>query len=600
MQVPGLLLLATLSLSPALQTPARPAAGLEPLSATPRPALGVTNMGVTLRFFNPYVRSDPGALVGERFVALNVDEDAQGADLNGNGYPYEVVLHVYDQKSGSLVNTQLAVDTYLLSTFESDGTVATLVLENGVDLNGDGDGTDRVLHLVDAATGAATNLRLSVTGYFDTGTEDRLRERAGTFACELSEDGDQDLNGDGDKTDVVLGLGLLGPRSRLRPRTPGLARLSATPLLATGDLPSQDATLMALDDDFLLFGVDELYQGGTDLNGDGDAVDFSVLHLVETRTGALRNLGISGNFIGLGEGFLAFRSPEASEGRDLNGDGDLLDEVLHCYDTATGVLTDLGLAVDAVLTSGPLVAGLVSEAGQGVDLNGDGDTLDSVPFVYEHAAGVTTMLPLAALEVHPAGGGMLVLVSEARQGEDLNGDGDLLDDVLHRYWVATGTTTNEGLVVSPGTLDRGARFVALRISEPLNALDFNGDGDLLDNVHFVYDGALDTLVNTGFNGRSVQVHRESGPYMALGASESGVDLNGDGDGTDTVALVYDGTNGSLINTGLAVLGLNPLGDVGLRGNKLLVPVSEVNQGSTDLNGDGDAYDSRVAFLVTLP
>ena len=71
---------------------------------------------------------------------------------------------------------------------------------------------------------------------------------------------------------------------------------------------------------------------GVDLNGDGDASDFDVLHARNLGTGATRNLGVSTpGDVGLAAGRgLLFRTRESSEGnQDLNGDGDLNDTVIR-------------------------------------------------------------------------------------------------------------------------------------------------------------------------------------------------------------------------------------------------------------------------------
>ena len=133
----------------------------------------------------------------------------------------------------------------------------------------------------------------------------------------------------------------------------------------------------AIDGGRLVFQVPESDQGGTDLNGDGDA----------------------GDVVALEGGGLAIHVPEFDQGGDLNGDGDMIDEVVHIWDRATGVSTNLGLAGGLVY---PVALGeghfefLVSEYSQGADLNGDGDTIDNVLHVWPGVtAGGNPLVPPA-------------------------------------------------------------------------------------------------------------------------------------------------------------------------------------------------------------
>jgi len=88
---------------------------------------------------------------------------------------------------------------------------------------------------------------------------------------------------------------------------------------------------------------------------------------------------------------LAFRTRESDQGAtDLNGDGDAVDYVVQLHDLSTGVTTNLELATtDTIAVAETTVAFRVFESQHGMtDLNGDGDASDVVLFV--------TMLPLFA------------------------------------------------------------------------------------------------------------------------------------------------------------------------------------------------------------
>src|SRR5437870_1807110 len=106
--------------------------------------------------------------------------------------------------------------------------------------------------------------------------------------------------------------------------------------------------------------------------------------------------------------WVAFLVPE--EDRDLNGDGDTKDSVLHVVDVRTLQVINLGLAVDPILAkadagppvaiSGNTLAALISERDQGnKDLNGDGDATDNVLEIVDLTTRQVTNTGLAGSEV---------------------------------------------------------------------------------------------------------------------------------------------------------------------------------------------------------
>jgi hypothetical protein len=157
----------------------------------------------------------------------------------------------------------------------------------------------------------------------------------------------------------------------------------------------------------------------------------------------------------IGDTVVAFLAGEAAQGgSDLNGDGDAGDSVLYVYDSTSGVMTGTGLAAargvirTLSFTSFPVapvvardtVVFLVGEPEQGgSDLNGDNDATDGVFFIVRPEWQETANLglaaptgpfgtPLFAPTLH--GNRLAVLVGEHEQGaSDLNGDGDS-DDQL--------------------------------------------------------------------------------------------------------------------------------------------------------------------------
>ncbi len=136
-------------------------------------------------------------------------------------------------------------------------------------------------------------------------------------------------------------------------------------------------------------------ENGADLNGDGDTTDL-VAHLIDHH--GMTNMRVSASMWSLGRvaaplagSAFAFSVEERTERRDLNGDGDVTDRVVHVW--SDGSVTNLRIAhgdstlpVDDPFAStfaptgapGELEVG-VSESVQG-PINGDGDTDDSYTF----------------------------------------------------------------------------------------------------------------------------------------------------------------------------------------------------------------------------
>ena len=129
--------------------------------------------------------------------------------------------------------------------------------------------------------------------------------------------------------------------------------------------------------------------------------------------------------------WLCFRVDEAAEGgMDLDGDGDALDSVLVAYDAESDRLMEANLALtpEAPRVIDERVHFMVRESRYGgADLNGDGDAEDDVPFWLDLETGETHNTGFASLRKPIAFGRWLALrVRESDQGDgSLNGDGDI-------------------------------------------------------------------------------------------------------------------------------------------------------------------------------
>ena len=370
----------------------------------------------------------------------------------------------------------------------------------------------------------------------------------------------------------------------------------APPVPAVRNLETSSFLGPAVGRGLVAFLVSEFQEGSTDLNGDGDAYDY-VLHVHDLATGETTNLGLTSFAFDVDGPVVAFLVDEGAQGNtDLNNDGDAFDQVAHVFEGGPDEVTNLGLAT-GLETVGPRVSGNliaipVEEFAQGeTDLNGDGDTLDmQVLHVHDVGTGVTTNLGLATGFFGSRGSGSLIAVpvTEFDHGQaDLNGDADIFDTVLHVYDASEGVVVNTGLATSFGSIQIDGTRVLCGVAEPSQGqTDFNGDGDSTDEVAVIFDTATRTVTNLQLALASGTPHI-SGGFVVLPVSEDDqgqTDLNGDGDILDRVEHVHDLTKGSTVNLGLASEGA--LFD----GTIVAFRVWESGNGFTDLNHDTDTDD----------
>lgn len=444
---------------------------------------------------------------------------------------------------------------------------------------------------------------------------------------ECEADGNVDLNGDGDRSDAIL-------------------RGYDTERRESIDFGLAIFRFFAVDEDssWLPFLVDEADQDNTDFNRDGDTRDW-VVHLLHRRTYEIRNLELvpiseSDVFV-VNRDTLAFLVPEREHGRDLNRDGDRQDRILHTYNATTDVLTNLGLQPTGPISmSDDLLAFRAWENYTRTDLNGDGDLLDSVLHVFDLSKNTLKNLRYSAGIVQAHNGAVTFRVFETSHGnQDLNRDGDLVDRILMTYDSATGQITNHRHAVT--FIWGGRNYGAYGASEwQSGRTDLNNDGDTLDIVMHVFDGNFQQPINLGGDitngdvrvvddamafhsedngtysikifrpGRRVRTVGSSGPIETLSPGgllmtairETDRDLNEDGDLDDSVVHHYDPRSGLLTNLRLAhAAGYSPRlrpwtssHDDGL----IAFPITEVDQGWQDFNSDGDVCD-WIGYVVNL-
>lgn len=512
---------------------------------------------------------------GDRLV-YKVTEEAQGeTDLNGDGDARDAVLHVRRLDSGDVTNLRLHAEDWSVAW----GRVVFTVRESSQgnqDLNGDGDTEDDVLHIHELETGTTVNMQLAV-GWFSNSSE-----RIFALVDEAGQ-GHEDLNDDGDSRDEVLHI------LELDDGTTKNLRLTAERAHLTRD--------------WLVFEVSESRQGSNDLNDDGDT-DDNVLHVHDLESGETMNLRLSALRFSLSGARIILSLSEVEQGmRDLNGDGDPWDNVVHVYDLESHTLSNLRLAHWLAedrwfqwSASGDRVAIPVYEEMQGrTVLNGDGDVRDEVIHVKDLEVSSATSIELAVPEglFWLTGDWLVLAVSELCQGgQDLNGDGDARDYVLHVHDLEQQRTSNLRLAVCKGWSISWKKVYFRVCEDDQGAHDLNGDGDAADEVLHVHDLRSGTTTNLSVAPCSLSISEH---WLAVDIRESaqgGEDLNGDGDAEDCVLHLIDEARGTRVNLGLAVSWFS------LSKDWLVCKVRESSQGGTDLNGDHDAEDD-VLHVVGL-
>lgn len=545
-------------------------------------------------------------------------------------------------------NSGLEVE--IAATFEKgrgavgEGLVAFGVPEEELDLNGNGSLGDLVVHLVDFQTGAITNLGLAILPSREDKAKlvNRPRIVGDHVLFAVPEVYQDDRNGDGDLFDVVPVL--------YNHRTGQTTNLGLPIEYFTLGFPPVQDPRMALTSRAVLWAVDE-GSHGADLDGDGLVQSRFVVHLRDLVSGKTRVLGNTTEFWSLaavGEMLLVLL---VEKDRDLNSDGDLDDSVLHRIDPISGTVLNIGAATEWIRAWDQLAVFFVNEASHNRDLNGDGDLSDRILGVFDSSTMESRILGLA---VHQSPGSfsdahgshLAFSAAESRQQQDLNGDGDQLDEVLHVYDAASRTVTNLGyatppplFISNPFVSDTMVGFSVHEASQGNN--DLNGDGDTEDWVVHVHDfetgitrnlfgnqllSVGDHLVSFGIE-ESLQVfdrrsgsqagpghnyiggtlHKEPLVYFETREGHQGVDLNGDGDAIDNVLQVFDADRLTVQNLGLATVASYRWGFTGLAedpifsswDDTLVCQVREKFHGS-DLNGDGDDYDTVIHFVQCCP
>jgi len=350
-----------------------------------------------------------------------------------------------------------------------------------------------------------------------------------------------------------------------------------------------------LDGRYVAFAVSEALAG--DLNQDGDSLD-RVVHVYDSVSGTIVNLGLAladGKPLAVDNGVVLFLVDEEQQDQDLNSDLDQFDDVLHEYDTQTGQTINHELPVVSFESDQfheGLAAMLVEE--EQFDLNGDLDTNDTVVFFLNETNLFPASLGLACDPAFPpvsAHGRIAVAVPEVDQGEDLNSDADVNDSVLFVVDFPS-PITNTGLAVDAASLLLGEELLLFSVPEASQDADLNGDLDMSDSVVHIYDTQTRVWTNVGLadNDSLYAVDGRTAAFGVFEPDQFNQDLNQDSDSLDVVLHVRRFGTTSNLSQAIQDSTRRDPPRAQVAGDLVSFEVSEIDQDTTDLNQDSDTVD----------
>lgn len=380
----------------------------------------------------------------------------------------------------------------------------------GVDLDGDGTTTDKLLYVYDGATDTATQVGGA------TGIVPRLVAMSPQLVAFTERENEQtppvDLNGDGTMSDV-----------------------SALSVIPTATLGAPATHVPLLVDDFGGFGnrippgfaVTDLCDGGSNANG-------PCRSNADCPSSACR-----GNVV------MAVPEFTYASNADLNGDGDKLDDELVIYRSGSKKIIHTGQAVRDFVVLGNLVAFRTFEDDQGQeDLNHNGGDADAVLQIYDFQTDTVIPTGQAVLRCDLPGcapgqayrvicdppavfpgrcHAVAFLTAEFdQQAGDLDGNGSDLDVVVQTFDLRSLKSYYTGVPAGAPTLPplpesfAGAPIMYQEVKESDLNKDLNEDGDLDDVV---------TLVDGDTDGDGVFDHGDSCPQISNPTQR---DTDGDG------------------------------------------------------------------------
>jgi 6-phosphogluconolactonase (cycloisomerase 2 family) len=215
-----------------------------------------------------------------------------------------------------------------------------------------------------------------------------------------------------------------------------------------------------------------------------------------------------------------------------------------------------------------------------------------------------TSVPTSTASV--AAGRAITLASEPLTGMDFNGDGDFLDDVAQVLDVTGPTDIVTDLGVAASTLAISNLLIAVTVPEGSeNNVSRNGDSDQLDTVLAVLAvGDSPPMTNVGAAADEILVTADRVVFRVTEGAD-GIDYTGDGDIDDIVVRIYDARTTQVVDPGVTAslyFAVDPYVAILVTealedpGSQLCLPGSPAM--SCDLNGDGDDADD-VLFIYDM-
>lgn len=251
-----------------------------------------------------------------------------------------------------------------------------------------------------------------------------------------------------------------------------------------------------------------------------------------------------------------------------------------------------------ILVTGDWMVYFASEAFSGpagTVLNGDADTLDQVAYAVNLNSRVETNLGVAAQGGAILGSEVYLVVDEAADGVDWDGD-TLQDKVVLLHWSQTAgvvafvdvTVPNARLVVADTRLFYESRGAELLVADETTLRSVVASAPTTPVAVLAQIGGL-FVRGSSLPGVRPLSQQAGLLFCAVDEDHNGLDYNQDGDSLDaTVLLLLDATDpaGRLLNTELAMADDDePVAARSLAAHDWLVAflVDEASQGGTNLN-----------------
>ncbi|MBI5416359.1 hypothetical protein HZA55_00190 [Candidatus Poribacteria bacterium] len=305
-----------------------------------------------------------------------------------------------------------------------------------------------------------------------------------------------------------------------------------------------------------------------DLNDDGDKID-AIVRYFNVETKELVNTKIWGNSVYIDKGTISFTTPEGNTKQDLNNDGDMADLIVQYYDIsqkalfntklvgfdpviknnfiyfrtnsgpynsliiriyniATGEVIDTGVegqfSYDSIDNN--IISFISNEQNMRIDLNKDGDKIDSVVGYYDVLNKKLNIISYSYFIPSLNEGIVSFITFEGYAGLDLNFDGDRNDFILQYFDINNNLLTNTKLIAY-GNVKKQKENICFDVQEYVINKDLDGDGDLEDLVVNCYNIQTRSIINTesagslrGFNGNIIS--------LVSNESMMNKDINNDG------------------------------------------------------------------------